>query len=177
MFRPEKGIEYFLRAAKLLAVKRPEVKFLLVGGAAPGRSSEYSDQIRALAGSLGLLERVVFTGPRTDIPDVMASIDVLVVPSLTEGFGRVIIEAGAVGTPVVGANVAAIPEVIEPGVTGMLVPPRDPEAIALAVDKLLQDTHLRERIREETPARVRRRFCPRTQVARLEAVLMSLFSQ
>ncbi len=111
---------------------------------------------------------MIFTGQRPDVPALMASMDVMAVPSLNEGFGRVIIEAGALGVPVVGANAAGIPEVIEEGVTGLMVPPRDDGALADAIVRLLDDDALRKRMAVVAPTRVRERFDPTRQVATLQ---------
>jgi glycosyltransferase involved in cell wall biosynthesis len=168
VFRPEKGIEYFLDMARLLLVQRPDVRFLAVGGESAVEDIGWFDRMRAQAQAIGLGDRIHFTGSRTDIPDLMRSIDVLVVPSLNEGFGRVIVEANAVGVPAVGADAAGIPEVIEDGVTGFLVPPRDAAAMASVVQRLLGDEPLRQRLRLTLPERVRARFAPAAQMALLQ---------
>lgn len=168
VFRPEKGIEYFLDMARLLLDKRPNVRFLAVGGESAVEDIGWFDRMRAHAQAIGLGSRIHFTGSRTDIPDLMRSIDVLVVPSLSEGFGRVIVEANAAGVPAVGADAAGIPEVIEDGVTGYLVPPRDPQAMASVVERLLADESLRRRLRQTLPERVRARFAPARQMALLQ---------
>jgi glycosyltransferase involved in cell wall biosynthesis len=168
VFRPEKGIEYFLDMARLLLDQRPDVRFLAVGGESAVEDIGWFDRMRAHAHAIGLGDRIHFTGSRTDIPDLMRSIDVLVVPSLNEGFGRVIVEANAVGVPAVGADAAGIPEVIEDGVTGYLVPPKDAPAMSAVVERLLGDEPLRQRLRQTLPARVRARFAPAAQMALLQ---------
>jgi glycosyltransferase involved in cell wall biosynthesis len=170
VFRPEKGIEYFLEMARLVGIIRPDVRFLAVGGESAVHDVGWFDKMRALARELGLADRVHFTGQRTDVPDLMRSIDVLVVPSLNEGFGRVILEANAAGVPAVGADAAGIPEVIQDGITGALVPPRDPAAMASAVLRLLDDVDLRDRMKQTLPEFVRQNFSPEAKIAQLEAV-------
>jgi glycosyltransferase involved in cell wall biosynthesis len=172
VFRPEKGIEYFLGMARLVSDARPEVRFLAVGGESAVQDVGWFDKMRGLARELGLSNRVHFTGQRTDIPDVMRSIDVLVVPSLNEGFGRVILEANAAGVPAVGADAAGIPEVIQDGITGVLVPPKDEVAMASAVLRLLDNADLRERWTQTLPEFVRQNFSPEAKIAQLEAVWM-----
>jgi glycosyltransferase involved in cell wall biosynthesis len=168
VFRPEKGIEYFLEMAHRLHARRPDVRFLAVGGESAVEDIGWFPKMQQYADSLGLRRVIRFTGSRTDIPDVMRSLDVLVVPSLNEGFGRVILEANAVGVCAVGADAAGIPEVIEHGVTGFLVPPQDPDALAAAVERVLDDAVLRERFARELPGLVRRRFSPETQMRTLQ---------
>jgi glycosyltransferase involved in cell wall biosynthesis len=170
MFRPEKGIEDFLDAAVIIARQRPDVRFLAVGGESVTMDRGWFSRMQRYARQLGIDRVVHFTGRRTDVPDLMRSMDVLVVPSRNEGFGRVIIEANAVGTPVIGANAAGIPEVIEDGVTGILVPPCDPQAIATAALQILRDLPWRQRVAVEAPARVRERFSPVRQIRALESI-------
>ncbi len=176
VFRPEKGIEYFLDMARLLLDRRPDVRFLAVGGESAVQDIGWFDRMRAHASALGLGDRIHFTGTRPDIPDLMRSIDVLVVPSLNEGFGRVIVEANAVGVPAVGANAAGIPEVIEHGVTGYLAPARDVPAMAAVVARLLDDEPLRRQLRQTLPERVRTRFAPATQMALLQQAWIDALS-
>jgi glycosyltransferase involved in cell wall biosynthesis len=168
VFRPEKGIEYYLQMARLVAAIRPDVRFLAVGGESAVSDIGWFPRMRQLAVDLGIESLVHFTGSRDDVPDMMKSMDVLVVPSLNEGFGRVIIEANAVGVPVVGADAAGIPEVIEHGRTGLLVPPRDPEGLADAVIRLLDDTTWRRRLSHDLPDWVRARFSPQEQMQALQ---------
>jgi glycosyltransferase involved in cell wall biosynthesis len=169
-FRPEKGIEDFLSMAKRVRAARPEVRYLAVGGNSSATNQAWLERMRDRALEIGVADVVTFTGHRHDIPDVMRGLDVLVVPSHNEGFGRVIVEANAVGTPVVGTNCGGIPEVIEDGVTGRLVPPRDPEALAAAVLRVLDDRAWRARVATVAPARVRERFAPQKQVRAIEAI-------
>jgi glycosyltransferase involved in cell wall biosynthesis len=171
VFRPEKGIEYFLDMARLVASRRDDVRFLLVGGESAVADIGWLPKMRQRAADLGIADRCVFTGERTDVADMMKSMDVLVVPSLNEGFGRVIVEANAVGVPVVGADAAGIPEVIEDGVTGRLVPPKDPPAMAAAVERILDDAEWRRRVADVAPRRVRERFSAESQMALLEVAL------
>jgi glycosyltransferase involved in cell wall biosynthesis len=169
VFRPEKGIEYFLEMARIIAAERREVRLLAVGGESAVQDIGWVARMKTYARDLGVEHVVHFAGSRSDIPDVMRSIDVLVVPSLNEGFGRVIIEANAAGTPAVGAEAAGIPEVIEDGVTGLLVPPRDPAAMAAACLRLLDDREWRERLRGALPQWVAERFSPATQLRLIES--------
>jgi len=170
LFRPEKGVEYFLQMARILNHRLPEVRFLAVGGDSPVRPCGWFEKMQNLASTLGISDVVRFAGHRSDIPTIMRSLDVLVVPSLNEGFGRVIIEANAVGVPVVGAAAAAIPEIIEDGVTGLLVPARDPASMAEAVVRVLGDPEWKGRVSEVAPVRVRERFSPALQVGKIEDV-------
>jgi glycosyltransferase involved in cell wall biosynthesis len=168
VFRPEKGIEYFLQMAQRLAHQRPAVRFLAVGGESAVSDIGWFPKMREYARELGIGHLVHFTGTREDVPDLVKSMDVLVVPSLNEGFGRVIIEANAAGVPVVGANAAGIPEVIDDGRTGLLVPPADAASLTAAVVTLLDDQAWRLRLSRELPDYVRRRFSPDLQMRALQ---------
>ncbi|MDL1885046.1 glycosyltransferase family 4 protein, partial [Anaerolineae bacterium CFX8] len=112
---------------------------LLIAGQGP-----LETELRALAAPLG--ERVHFLGWRDDTPRLMAALDVLLVPSLWEGFGLVILEAMAQQTPVIGSAVSAIPEIITDGETGLLAPPRSADKLADALRTLLADAPLRHHL-------------------------------
>lgn len=170
VFRPEKGIEYFMDMARVVHASHPDVRFLAVGGDSAVEDQGWLDRMRQRATDLGIADVVCFTGSRDDIPDVMHSIDVLVVPSLNEGFGRVIVEAAAAAVPTVGANAAGIPEVIRDGTTGLLVPPRDGVGTARAVQALLDDPHRRRRLGEAARANAAEHFAPATQIAKLQGI-------
>lgn len=140
-----KGIEYFLKAAAMVARRVPEARFLVVGrGEAPHGSGgdPYRAELESCAARLGLAERVVFTGVRLDVPAVLSEIAVSVLPSLSEGLPNVLLESMATGVPVVATRVGGNPEVVEDCVTGFLVPPRDPLALARAIGDLLENPDL-----------------------------------
>jgi glycosyltransferase involved in cell wall biosynthesis len=126
------------------------------------------DELRALAGELGVAGRVIFTGRRDDVSALTADLTVAVLPSLREAQGISILEAMARRIPVVATVVGGIPEVITDGVDGLLVPPADPVAIAAAVGSLLANPRLRERIGEAGYRTVADRFSIDAQVKRIE---------
>jgi len=154
---PSKGLEYFLQAAALLAAGKEDLRFLIVGEAAPWDTG-YRDQLQAYTARLGLERRVVFTGLRLDIPEVLSEVAVSVLPSLTEGLSNVLLESMAAGVPVVATRVGGNPEAVAEGVTGFLVPPRDPAALASAVQRLLDDAGLRARFSAASRRRVAQHF-------------------
>lgn len=132
--RASKGHRYFLEAARAIVVDLPDVRFLVVGDGV-GR-----DHVQGLVRDLGLEGTVVMTGFRRDIPEVMAALDVLVLPSIkSEATPQVVLQALAVGTPVVATDVGGIPEVVRDGETGRLVPPADSAALARAIVDMLDD--------------------------------------
>jgi glycosyltransferase involved in cell wall biosynthesis len=128
-----KGVEYFLDAAAVLAGKVADVCFLVVGdGGNKKELEEYACQ-------LGLGQRIVFTGFRGDVPELLSEVAISVLPSLSEGTSNTLLESMAAGVPVIATRVGGNPEVIEDGVSGLLVPPRDSAALAAAMDRLLED--------------------------------------
>src|SRR5262249_18017315 len=153
---------------KLVHLQRPNVRFLAVGGESAVEDVGWFVRMREYADSLGLSPVIHFTGPRTDVADLMAAMDVVIVPSLNEGFGRGIVEANAVGRLVIGADAAGIPEVVETGVSGLLVPPRDARSLADTALRILDDEAWRSRAASELPAWTRERFSPEVQMARLQ---------
>ncbi len=130
---PKKGLSVFLKAARLLSREFPRVRFAIVGEG-PARPS-----LEALAAREGVSHCTVFPGLRRDVPEIMRAFDLLVQPSLWEGFGLTLAEAMAVGTPVVASRVGGVPEAVADGVTGLLVPPGDAQALASACASILGD--------------------------------------
>lgn len=145
---PMKGHVLFIEAASIIRKSEPRSKFLVIGKAGNSAEEAYLKGLKDSVKKAGLEDVFVFTGFRPDILKVMASLDVLVVPSrmlrtaggiISEGFGRVAIEGMAAGVPVVSTKVGGLPEIIEDGVCGLLVEPDDPEAMARAVVRILND--------------------------------------
>src|SRR2546425_932387 len=132
--RGSKGHNVFLEAAREILTTAPRARFLIVGDGVG------YEEVRRRLSALGLAERVTMTGFRRDIPEVMAALDVLVLPSIrSEATSQVIPQALAVGTPVVATTVGGSPELVRDGETGRLVPPADPHALAGAVLEILGD--------------------------------------
>lgn len=134
-----KGPDYFIKAAARVAAGVPGARFALIGDAVFGEKG-YVDSLKELAGSLGIADRVVFTGFRDDVSRIIASLDVLVHAStLPDPLPTVLVEAMARSRPVVASDAGGVPEIVADGVTGFTVPPRDTGAIAEAMAALLSD--------------------------------------
>ena len=143
-----KGQDVFLRAVKRVLEKVPDAYAFVIGGP-PSGGRDYQESLHALAAELGIAERVVFTGFRTDVPDVLRLLDVVAHASVKpEPFGRVIAEAMAMGRPVVASNAGGPTEIVENGQTGFLVPPHDEEELAARIIELLQDPAMAKRMGE-----------------------------
>jgi len=154
---PLKGQEVFIRAAASIKHRCPKARLLVVAEAME-RISGYGERLRRLAHSLGVAERFVFWPYRRDILEITAALDVAVLPSLNEGFGRTNLEAMAAGKPVVSTLCGGIPEVVVDGQTGLLVPPQDVEALAQALLELVEDEGLRRRLGEAGRRRAKEMF-------------------
>jgi len=132
-YRAEKNQTLLLEAARVLAPRRPRLRVLLVG------VGPMEDELRRRVAELGLNGVATVTGPRPDAVDITAAADVATLTSTREGLGLTLIEAMAAGTPVIGTAVGGIPDVIDHGRTGLLVPSGDAAALAGAIERLLDD--------------------------------------
>lgn len=130
---PQKGVRFLLEAAKYIDKEYGPV-YLLIVGDGPERES-----LQRLSVELDLAERVIFTGYRSDVRELLSLLDVVAVPSLSEGFSIFCLEALAAERPVVASSVGGLRDLIQHGRTGLLVPPGDAEALASAIVSLLSD--------------------------------------
>jgi glycosyltransferase involved in cell wall biosynthesis len=133
---PIKGHAWLLRAVPRVLAEFPQACAVLIG------DGPLLGELKELVAELGISPHVVFLGTRHDIPECLAALDLFVLPSLNEGMGRALVEAMAVGCPVVATRVGGIPDVVADGTTGLLVPPRDDRALADAILTLLRDRRL-----------------------------------
>lgn len=172
-----KGVDDFLAAAARVARERPHARFAVVGGAIIGQEA-YADALARAAGALGLDGRIVFTGWRfgpSDMPDVHRAFDVTVLASREpEPFGLVVIEAMATGRPVIATAHGGPLDIVEDGRTGLLVPPRDVDAMAAAIVSLVDDPARRARMGQHGRARVLAHYTAAQYVAGIDAVYREL---
>jgi len=135
---PEKGIDCLLEAAKQVLLKSKNTLFLIVGA---GKEMSF---LKKLSQDLGITDHVIFLGFRDDMESILSSTDIFVCPSIwKEAFGLVIAEAMGCAKPVIASKVGGIPELVEDGITGILVPPGDSEKLAVAINQLIQNKDLR----------------------------------
>lgn len=146
----QKGVDILVRAFARVRERLGSGHLVLVG---PSVDEAYQDLLRARVASLGLDGHVTFAGPRppAEVAAFMAAADVFVLPSLEEGLGLVVLEALACGVPVVGSRVGGIPEIVQDGDYGLLVPPGDVNALAGAIRRVLEDASFRQRARQYGP--------------------------
>jgi glycosyltransferase involved in cell wall biosynthesis len=174
---PVKNFEMFLRAARLVADKRPQVKFEIVGAAGLfGFEEIYHRRILDLIDELDLKDHVVFHQPQEDLSPLLRSFDVLACSSHIETFGRTLVEAMALGIPVVATAVGGIPEVIADGETGFLVPSGDVEAMASRLNQLLGEPELRAEMGRKGFHRVLTRFDIRSMARQWERMYEELLT-
>ena len=160
----EKGHRTLIDAWPVVLASHPEAWLLVVGEGSERNSLE------AQAASLGISDRVVFTGRREDVPAVTAALDVAVLPSYREAQGLSVLEAMALSRPVIASNVGGIPEMIEEGVSGLMVPPGDCDALAGAIVRLLSDHPLADMLAKRGHDLVHERFCIELMTSSIESL-------
>ncbi len=173
---PMKGVEHFLAAAAALGSTRPNVRFLVIGGPSHIGDGSYKTELETFAASLGLKDRVIFTGFRNDVARILPEIDISVLPSLSEGLSNSLLEAMAAGVPVIATRVGGTPEAVEDGSTGLLVPPADVESLSRGIAFLLDNPQSAKRMGEEGRRRVLARFSVEKMVRDTEALYLHLLT-
>ncbi len=154
---PWKGHMTLLEAVARLVDSWPRLKLVVVGEVAFWEA-DYEQQLKQRAAELGLIDHVIWTGLRSDVPELLRLCDIFVLPSVGEPFGRVIIEAMATGRPVVATESGGVPEVVVDGQTGLLVPPEDAQSLAGAIRTLLADGQRAQQMGVNGLARARQLF-------------------
>ena len=165
-FKRQKGHRFLFEAL----ANTPElsaVRLIVVGG------GELGEPLARLAGALGIGSRVHFVGPRRDLGNLLGAMDVFVMPSLWEGLPLSLVLAMGASRPVVATRVAGIPEVVEDGRTGLLVPPGDAAALGGALARLFGSADLRARLGRDARASV----VPRFNVAKYVDSVVALYER
>lgn len=172
---PDKGLEYLVRAGALVARAEPRARFMVVGSTYPNHAA-YAAALQDERRAAGLdAVRFAFAGPRRDPESLYAAFDIKVVSSVSEGTTTTALEAMAMGLPVVATDVGAVHEVVQDGLTGLLVAAREPEALAGALLQLVRDPALRARLGAAGRERALKRFgaagCAEIHLRLFEAAL------
>jgi glycosyltransferase involved in cell wall biosynthesis len=165
---PIKGMEYLLRASRILIERVPDLRVLIVG-----EGSERMVLVQ-LASKLGLDSHVAFTGHREDVLNLISAMDVFILPSLSEGIPMVLLETMALSVPIVATRVGGIPEILENGQTAFLVPPKDENALADACHYLLLHKKEAEMIAEQGAKKVRECFSAESMAQNVEQIYQHL---
>ena len=168
---PDKRQDLFLRAAQRILRKRPQCRFVLAGGPV---QNDYADQVNRIAEEPDLKGRVVLAGHRDDIPALMQALDVFVLPSKTEAFGLVLLEAMANGRPVAGSASGAVPQIVQHGESGLLFTPGCADSLAAAVDRLLGDESERARMGKTGQQLFLEKYSLEREVSETEILYQSL---
>ena len=172
-----KGHLVLLEALRELVREQTPVKLLIVGKE-PAHSVEgYTERLQAFVRQHQLEPHVEFLGFRRDVPDLLAQIDILVLPSLQEPFGKIVIEAMAMETPVIASRVGGVPEIVADGETGLLVPPQDAIALKHALTRLIADAALRERMGKAGRQRVEACFSLERNVQATQAIYSDVLAK
>jgi len=166
-----KGHTYLIEAAPKICKEFPDVKFVFAG------SGPQRETLEKQVKNLNLSSNFHFLGVRRDIPELLNIIDIFVLPSLFEGLPNVILEAMASSKPVVASAVGGIPEAVQHQVTGLLVPPKDPDALADAILKMLADREWATNMGKEGRKRVEEFFSIENEVKKIQQVYDDLFEQ
>ena len=163
----QKGIAYALRAFQQIRQRFPTARLIIAG------DGDLRAELEALARELGIDEYVHWLGWRSDALKLIGAFDVLLMPSLWEGFGLVLLEAMSRRVPVIASRVSAIPEVVIHGETGLLVEARDVDALADAMTRLLEDHALRQHMGLLGAARLEERF----SVERMASATLAVYER
>ena len=164
---PEKDLETWLRAAAVVSERYPQARFVLVG---EGKDNSYLEQLKRLAADLGIADRTHFPGYRSDLLPVYAAFDLFVLSSRREGLPNSILEAMAMGLPVVTTDVAGAKELVSDGQTGYVLSQGDAAGLARAITAVAADESLRQRMSQAGRRRVEREFSFATRLRRIEGL-------
>jgi len=169
---PRKGHEHLLEALVEVRKEIPDIYCFIVGEG----DHRYQEKLHEIVQVRGLQTCVTFSGFQKNVMEYVAAFDVFVLPSVLEGFGIVLLEAMALKKPIVASRVGGIPEVVEDGVTGLLVPPGDPKSLARALVRLLRDPPTRFRMGQAGRQRLETYFTLEQTMAKLQGLYRSLVS-
>ncbi|MDI6740096.1 MAG: glycosyltransferase family 4 protein [Candidatus Edwardsbacteria bacterium] len=170
---PQKGIETLLDGFSIILGSFANAWLWIAGGTLPGEE-KYLDHLKRRARNIGMADRTIFFGWRSDAIELMSCLDVLVLPSQKEPFGRVTVEAMLLGVPVVATASGGTLEIIDDGQTGLLFPPGDSRRLAEAVMRLISDRTLTERLTERAKQEAAHRFSREQYIGGVEKVYDSL---
>jgi glycosyltransferase involved in cell wall biosynthesis len=172
----KKRVEDFLHAAALVHRTYSDVRFVVIGGP-DAFMPNYAEELRALAGDLGLGDRLTFLGDRPDVPRLLAGLDALAWLSQGEGMPHVIAEAGAASLPVVATCDNGSAQQIVDEITGLFVPHRCPAAVAVALQRLVRDPGLRRRLGANLRRKVEREYSAAVVARRWEALFEDVIAE
>ncbi len=165
-----KGLDVLVAAAATVVKSCPESVFVVVGGGPLRAELEHQAKV------LGVGRHFIFLGERRGMAQLYRAFDLFVLPSVSEGMPLTILEAMNAATPVIATRVGGVPELVDDGETGLLVPPRDPDALAAAILRLLENPRLREDMGRHGRERVERQFTAERMVISTDQLFRRLLS-
>lgn len=165
---PEKGHRYLVEAVAKTQPLERDVCYLFCG------EGQCMAELQAQSRDLGIMDRCIFPGFRRDLQDIFKVMDLLVLPSLTEGLPNVVLEAFALAKPVIATKVGGVPEVIDNDKNGILVPPKRPDLLAEAINKCLFAPEISRQMGEAGYCKVKSEFTFETQTKKLESIYHEL---
>jgi glycosyltransferase involved in cell wall biosynthesis len=165
---PVKGQQYFLEAAAKVLEDRPDATFMLAGTGAD------QERLKNLAERLGISDQVKFLGFVEDVPTLLTGLDLVVIPSLAEGFGLIAAEALALEVPVVATQVGGLPEVVQDHVTGLLVNPADDTSLAKGILWMLNHPHEAKDMAKKGRKFVRQHFSSQAMAERTKQLYLEV---
>lgn len=166
----QKGVTYLLRGVPFVRNEIPDVRVVVAGG------GPLADRLKAEVKALRVGDNAVLLGERKDALDILAAADIFVLPSLWEGLPYVLVEAAAFGKPIVAADIDGVREVIRNGATGILVPPRDPGALAAAIILLLKDPEFARQLGEAARTEIPPRYSVKHMISETESLYLEVLS-
>jgi len=164
----QKGFEHLVQAMPKVINKFPQTKVLIIGG------GPLRDDLEALAQKLKIEKHIIFANFRKDVKEILSALDILIVPSLLEGFPMVTLEGMAMAKPIIATAIDGIREQIIDSKSGILIPPRDPDAITDAIIRLREDKNFAQNLGLEARLRVEEHFTVEKMVAETESVYFSV---
>jgi glycosyltransferase involved in cell wall biosynthesis len=160
----QKGITYAIDAMKILSEAYPDLHYVIVG------DGVLREKLMGQTAALDLQKRIHFLGWREDVAEIMTQFEIFIAPSLWEGFGLVLLEAMGQSRPVVSSNISSVPEVVQDDITGLLVEPRNPTALAAAIGKLLDDPEQAQQMGQAGRKRLETVFSQQTMIDQTAAL-------
>ncbi len=167
----QKGVEFLLRAVPLVRAEIPDVRVVVAGGGPLAK--RLGTELKALR----IVDNAALLGERKDALDILAAADLFVLPSLWEGLPYVLVEAAALGKPIVATDIDGVREVIRSGATGVLVPPRDPGALAASILLLLKDKAFADSLGAAARAEIPPKFSIERMMGETESLYLEVLSR
>ncbi len=168
---PIKGHEYLVAAAKGIIKEFDNTVFVFVG------DGNLESRLERQAESIGVRDNIIFTGWRKDAVEIIALFDMLAVPSLNEGMGKVLVEGMAFGKPIVASSIGGIIDLVQDGENGILVPPKDSDALEEAILKLIKNKNLAQEMGENGKTKVYPEYDAFVMVGQIEGLYESLLNK